>query len=373
MADKQLINAWEDIDSMASKVNGYDLQVSESLPDLTFNTTTRTLSVSVKSGSSNFYFWSNGKKITKTTTQTVIIPDTTSTYYVYFDNTGALVAAEESAVTNQGFMEYSITALIYWNKTAQSALVGNELHGIRMSASTHQYNHMTYGARYESGFDLSGMVDNTTSYTGTSLGKFWDEDIQHSIAAQTTHPFIYKLGATGEWTGTTPDNLVGFENGTTNVVYNENDGGTWKLTESGSATDYIIYFFIATPDIIGYSVKKIIGQNGYKDRNAARDAIGTELANITTDGLPSPEFIFLYAYIVRQNGDLEEMDDNDGLFLDLRNSKGGYGSTSPAETKTFTDGINITVSEYADNAAALTGGLIIGDVYRTVDIMKIVH
>lgn len=31
------------------------------------------------------------------------------------------------------------------------------------------------------------------------------------------------------------------------------------------------------------------------------------------------------------------------------------------------------ISEYADNAAALTAGLVAGNVYRTGDVLKIVH
>ena len=32
-----------------------------------------------------------------------------------------------------------------------------------------------------------------------------------------------------------------------------------------------------------------------------------------------------------------------------------------------------TVPEYADNAAALLGGLIVGQLYRTADYLKVVH
>jgi len=44
-------------------------------------------------------------------------------------------------------------------------------------------------------------------------------------------------------------------------------------------------------------------------------------------------------------------------------------------TKTILTGLlNVgSVSEYSDNAAALSGGLVVGDVYRTGDILKIVH
>ena len=41
---------------------------------------------------------------------------------------------------------------------------------------------------------------------------------------------------------------------------------------------------------------------------------------------------------------------------------------------TRTTGIRLTgVSEYADNAAAIAAGLTTGDVYRTGDLLKIVH
>jgi len=39
----------------------------------------------------------------------------------------------------------------------------------------------------------------------------------------------------------------------------------------------------------------------------------------------------------------------------------------------FNAGANITVAEHADNAAAIVAGLVAGDLYRTVDVLKIVH
>ena len=42
--------------------------------------------------------------------------------------------------------------------------------------------------------------------------------------------------------------------------------------------------------------------------------------------------------------------------------------------RTIGSGVRITgVSEYANNTAALAGGLVVGDVYRTGDDLKIVH
>ena len=62
-----------------------------------------------------------------------------------------------------------------------------------MSSSTHYYNHATIGARYESGIDPTGITVGNTTYTNTTAGFFWDEDIRHTIALDTTHPFLYRL------------------------------------------------------------------------------------------------------------------------------------------------------------------------------------
>ena len=53
------------------------------------------------------------------------------------------------------------------------------------------------------------------------------------------------------------------------------------------------------------------------------------------------------------------------------------GNTSVTAVKTsgkyYGVGANITVSEYADNAAAVAAGLAVGDFYRTGDLLKVVH
>ena len=308
-------------------VNGYDLLTPNSLPDLSFTDGTRTFSASVKSGQPNYYFWVDSKKYIKTTTQTVVVPDVTGTYYIVFNNSGALVAVNETALSDENFYENAITGLVYWNATDGTGMVGNEMHGRLMDARTHQYNHATFGARYESGLNIEGLTDGGSTYTQTTSGYFWDEDIRHTVSAQSTHPFLYRLGADGEWTRTTPSNEVSYNNGGTYDVWNEWTGSTWQLTEGTSSTDFWIIFYIATPDINGYPIKKIIGQNAYPNRSAARNAIATELDTLSMNGLPSPEFIFLYATIVKRTGVIE--DDADGnTYYDLRTYKGGSGGTS---------------------------------------------
>jgi len=182
------------------RINGYDLTDTNSLPDLAFNNNTRTFSAAVKDGQSSFHFWVDDKKVIKTETQSVIIPPVTNTYYIIFDTEGTLIYVTEDAVIVDDFYEHAITGLVYWNQTALSSIVGDERHGILMDARTHHYNHSTFGARYESGIDIIGLVDNTDDYTNTTAGFFWDEDIRHPIGLQSSHPFIYKLGGEGNGT-----------------------------------------------------------------------------------------------------------------------------------------------------------------------------
>ena len=52
----------------------------------------------------------------------------------------------------------------------------------------------------------------------------------------------------------------------------------------------------------------------------------------------------------------------------------GANLVSVADFTAHVNGLNVkTVGDYADNAAAVTAGLVVGQVYRTGDLMKIVH
>ena len=335
--------------------NGYDLQTAASIPVVTFNDGNRTVSVAVAGGSSNFYFWCNGTKITKTTTQTVVVPDTTGTYYIYFNNSGVLTAVEESVMPLSVIYENAITALVYWGKVAQAGRAGDELHGVRMSAATHGYNHLTIGARYDPNdgvMNIEGLVDGNDDYTQITSGHFWDEDIRHAVAQASTHSYLYRLGVGGEWTTVAADDKLAIkaDGGDTYFAWNENTTGTtWQLTEGGASTDFFILYFAATPNVSGDQIVKIIGQNAFSSRNNARNAIESDLASMKLGGLPTPEMVFLYSAIVKRDGTLEELADG-STFFDLRTVKGSGGASSstlyasdiPTDTTNFNGVLSAT-------------------------------
>jgi len=304
-------------------VNGYDRYDTDSMPDVTLST--RTISVAVKGGQSSFHFWTNNKKIIKTTTQSVEVPDVTGAYYIYFDDSGVLQYILQSSVTSIAFYKFAITAFIYWNASNSTALFNpDEQHGKDMAGVTHESMHMTVGARYSMGLEIEGLADESTTYTQSTWGMIYDEDIPHVLSANSTgHKMLYRWGADGAWRTTTADLAVGHTEGGSYYTWNEWDGSTWKWTEGTSSTDYWITFFLATPT----GVIKIAGQNAYPSRSDAREAIETEIENISTTGLPSPEMVWLGAVIVRRNGDLENLSDG-SLFYNLKQLKGGGGTPS---------------------------------------------
>ena len=306
----------------ADKLNGFDLYTPDANGTISFDTGSRTFSIAVKAGESSFSFWSSGVKYTKTTTQTTTIANTTGTYYIYFDASGELQNIAYDGENLDLFYTYALVGLVYWNATTSNGLVGDERHGYRMSGSTHYAMHTTHGALYASGFDVTGLANGSETYTQVAAGVFFDEDIQHSLLVQSTHRFLYRLGATGEWTYTDASNQVGYkEGGDTYYSWNEYTGGAWQLSEGGVATDYFMTFFMATPNTGDNTVFKVVGQNAYSSKNNARDAIRSEIRNLITAGLPGPEFIFLFAVIVKRNGELQVLDDG-SLYIDFRPVKG---------------------------------------------------
>lgn len=314
--------------------SGYNLNEPDTMPDITFVDSTRTLSVAVKGGQDSFSFYTNGKKFTKTETETIIVPATSGTYYIYFDNDGVLQTVLNASLARVHFIQYATTALIYWNATANQSLIpdlaANERHGHGMDGATHLANHFTLGALYSSGLSISGLTDGGTTYAQVNSGVFFDEDIQHDVAASATNRWLYRDGANGDWLTDTADNLLGYLDGGAAVVWNENTSGTvWEKTAL-TGNDVTINFFMGVPLNDSGGVVKLVGQDKYSNAIQARAAVETEVTRMNTAGLPNPELIYMYAVIIKANGELQKVDDEGNLFYDLRgfNAKSSGGTSS---------------------------------------------
>ena len=298
---------------------GWDRLNPDSLGTISYDFATRTMSISPKTGQDEFYFWSNDRLFSKTSTQSVVFPDVSGTYYFYFDTDGILQYILDDDWTHDLFVKIAITGLVYYDAVAKSGwYASDEQHGVLMNSACHYRLHTVDNYKWSRiGGNIIGLTDASDTYTKIEWGIWEDEDISITIAETTEHPFIYRSGTNGEWKMTAADNKVGYVNsGDTYVCYNKYSGGTWQLIESNSSTDYIIYFFIAT-NFATHPIRKIIGQTTYSSRNAARKGLLNELKAIQTDGLPSAEMEFIYAYICKRNGDLED-DGYGNAYVDLR-------------------------------------------------------
>ena len=259
----------------------------------------------------------SGEKSLILASQQVTLSDDPGIHFVYFNLSGIL---KESLIFDyKYFRSQPIVSLVYGNPTTQKLVdFADERHGITMDGFTHMYLHLTEGARYYNGMDIPGLVNGGLTHGVIGEGNLYDEDILQNCPPQADLPFIYLLGA--GWDIKKDSNLLGYTVlNDTYISYNESVGGIHQLTEMTSPQDCTIMYIVATNNAV-YPYMKLVGQYKYANASAARDAIADELAEISTYGLPSPEFVFVGAIILGRDGDLKILEDG-STFLDLREAK----------------------------------------------------
>ena len=259
-------SAWVNANPLGSEPNGFP-DTSEFT--LSWVNGTRTLTITPTA--TDFSFWSDGKKYTKTGVQTHIIPDTEGPHFIYYDETGTLTEANTFDI--QIISRYCFVSEVYWDATNNEAVPDPfvETHGL-MPSTTHIYLHNTQGAKYEEGLittlaatvGSTGSLDSHAQFTVTS-GTIWDEDIEHSIAAHTQTaniPVLYRDGS--NWRMDDSGSFVVLK-GTNRAYFNEDSGGgVWVRTEVGSNNDYVLSHLFAAGTINDAgNLFLVMGQNEY--------------------------------------------------------------------------------------------------------------
>lgn len=288
--------------------NGYENRAESTLA---FDEGTRTFSITPVG--SSFSFWNSGKRYTKTTSQTVTIPDASGLYYFYFDIGGNLTYK----TTYFDFANDVHTSYVYWNPQHDRAYYfADERHGVTMDWQTHLYLHRTRGAAYANGFGASNytLIGGGTSDTDCQIdianGSFFDEDIEvaitHSASPASNSweqvlqgpaeiPIFYLSGA-GLWIKD-PASEFPVKQGTHTAQYNILSGAIWTGVDlSGLAanqTGYGITWIIATNNL-NSPVLGILGQSLYTGLGAAEAANWTD---VSLPGFPIFEFRPLYKVI----------------------------------------------------------------------------
>ena len=273
---------------------------TKSTSTMSFDDISRIFTISPVSGSFDVYV--KGVKFTKSTPQTITIPNLSGSHYIYFNSSGVLSSTQ--VIDSTLFTDNAIVSNIYWNTdTFKHTYFAEERHGLQMDGATHGYLHTVFGARYLSGLALqgftfnSGSVDSDAQFTADS-GSIRDEDLLLQINAQTQIPVLYKQGQL--WRKKTADNFpviysgtAGYTGANGRLPYNQFTGGAWQLTEVSNNKFVLVHVF-ATNDIEN-PIVAIQGIAEYDTIPAARIAANNEIVSIT--GMPFAEFVAIGSVI----------------------------------------------------------------------------
>lgn len=276
---------------------------------ISFNESTRVFTISPVS--SQFNVWVKGVKYTKTTSQTVTIPNTSGLYYIYFDSSGSL----QYKTTYFDWDDDAPTAYIYWNATNSKAyFFADERHGVALDWQTHEYLHRTRGAAIAQGFGANNFVldGDGTSDTHAKIdiadGTFFDEDLEVHITHSSTPvsntwqqrlqngayiPVFYRSDSS--WVKDIATQFP-MKQGISRVQYNLNSSGVWSTVDL-EANKFGISWVTATNNL-NEPVLSILGQNSY---NTIGEAEARVWEDLDLSDLPIFELRPLYKIIYQTN------------------------------------------------------------------------
>lgn len=175
---------------------------------------------------------------------------------------------------------------VYWNGV--EGVLTDERHTIKMPRQTHHYLHETIGARYESGF--AGSFDNTSF--SLAAGKYFDEDIEWEIGAETTCRVLYRSGS--DWLFTAAQAAYFKLSGSPILEY-DNAGSLTEITNN-----WYMAMWVAVSNDPTDPIWVIMGQRQDNNLNNAR--LNNTLDSLSLGTLPSQEMKLLYRVIIRRNG-----------------------------------------------------------------------
>lgn len=285
--------------------------VDRTASTISLNDTTRTFSITPASSSYDLLF--SGARVTIDAEKTVVWGDTEGLHYFYFDDTGTLTVT--TTFTTDLLYTHCFVALIYWDATNSASLfLGEERHGASMDGATHVYLHNLHGSQWRSGFEISSITADGTgdldahAQIALADGVVCDEDLCHdsSTKSQTLSPtaqipVFYRSGASS-WRKKTADGFpliqsgsAGYTGGSGLPAWNENNGGSWQLTEVSSSDFFMVHYF-ATNEI-NTPIVGILGQATYNTAHEAETSASNEIYVLYLNDLPTAEYTIIHSVL----------------------------------------------------------------------------
>lgn len=281
--------------------------------EMSFDDGTRTFTIQPIGVS--FDFWRQGTKHTVSVPKTLIIPDVTAKYYIYFDEFGDL--SYTVSFNSQLLNDKVITATVYWNATEQSCeFLTEERHGLTMDWATHFHLHNSFGTRYYGGFGISYTTLLGTGSTDSDAqivlggGRIADEDIETTIVDNPAPssifeqilspiaeiPVIYRLD-NAEWYKDVATTFPVKHNGVSKLQYNDTVSVINALVD---VTDgyYVAVWLLACP----IHNTPILARIGTREDATLIDAqANNTYESIDWGALPSAEYKVLYRLIFQSD------------------------------------------------------------------------
>ena len=289
------------LDALADKIVQYNQITKEptGFPNITDSSTSfvdGSRLFTIQPTGVSFDVYVKGKKFTKSSAESITIPNLAGNHYIYYNDSGALSSTQVLSATL--FSDNALVSVIYWNTdTNTHTYFAEERHGLVMDGATHTYLHTVFGTRYLSGlalqnFSVNGDGNSNAHAQFTSdSGAIRDEDLLIQILAQTQIPILYRQGQL--WRKKAADafpviysGTAGYTGANGRLPYNQFTGGSWQLTEVGN-TRFVLLHVFATND----KENPVVGIQGiaeYIDVSSARNAANSEITSLS--GLVFTEF-----------------------------------------------------------------------------------
>jgi hypothetical protein len=371
--------------------------VTRSDSTLSFDTGTRTFTIDILSPATSYAYYIKGSKHTILTSKSLVIPNITGFYFIYYDGDENL--NYHTYFSDFLFTDNAIVSVLYWNATVSEAIYfADERHSTVMDSATHAYLHNSLGTRYQSGLALGGTLnplgqDLADIQFSVTNGSIRDEDLVHSIVdiglevdtfdlQQELNPIaqipvLYRLGSTGEWYLKSADSFAFIYNGTAGyssvrVPFNQWTGSVWQLTEITNDYYGLIHIF-ATNDI-RHPILAVQGINQYQIRPAGVDDAFTELKQLTA--LPFAEFTPIATLIFQTSNSISTtqkiqwlLTDSGANYVDWRNYNTVHiNSTGVSDHGNLTGLLADDHPQYALSGSGSTRTFDFGDLSNIIDL-----
>jgi len=263
---------------------------------LSFNSTSHILTIA----SATNTYWHKGEKYTTTAAITCdlndfITPTTNKLYYVYFDDYTGTLKASESV---WDLKEKVPVATIFWNGSIGA--VQRESHNHTCDLDWHINAHLTIGARYFNGLDLTKPTTSSDASLDITSGNIYDEDLLFIITNPTNCRIVY-AASSGVYT---------FVNSNYPFAGIAADKPRWLDTDDYTLkeidSNYVCSWVYATGDI--ERPIYIVPTHAKNTHNTVSNARNEKIPTLAGFNL-NPEMKLIYRFIYNSSGEFQEATD----------------------------------------------------------------